>query len=157
MRYVVTITDRPARLGRYKLPLIVSGFSAILCFALLLIAWHGNTPSWQALFVFFGGFATGIAQSAVFVDVAATVDTSEVAIASSGLYLSGNIGMLAGVSAAGAVFTNSLKYKLAEVLTDWPGGEEVTPCSRQGYLKVRVDNIPRLQERPLRTSIMFVR
>ncbi|KAF2099452.1 MFS general substrate transporter [Rhizodiscina lignyota] len=113
------------RTGRYKLPIIISGFSAILCFTLLLITWHGNTPVWQAFFVFFGGFATGIANSAVFVDLAATVDESEIAIASSGLYLSTNIGAVGGVSVASAIFGNSLKTRLADLLSNWPDGQKV--------------------------------
>lgn len=119
--------------GRYKLPLIGSGLSAMLCFSLLLATWHGDTPVWQAVFVIFGGFASGVANSATFVDVAATVDASEMAIASSGLYLGANIGMLVGVSAAGAIFTNTLKHKLGEVLAGFPNGEEVNQSRSDNF------------------------
>src|ERR1700753_2250582 len=98
----------------------------MLCFTLLFTTWRGHTPVWQALFVFFGGFATGIAGSAVFVDLAASVEESEMAIASSGLYLSSNIGAVAGVTAASAVFSNSLKSKLEELLANLPHGHEVS-------------------------------
>jgi predicted MFS family arabinose efflux permease len=100
--------------------------SAMLCFTLLLTTWHGHTPVWQALFVFFGGFGTGIAGSAVFVDLAASVNDSEMAIASSGLYLSSNIGVVAGVTSASAVFSGSLKLKLDESLENWPHGHKVS-------------------------------
>jgi predicted MFS family arabinose efflux permease len=97
----------------------------MLCFTLLLIFWGVNTSVWQALFVFLGGFATGIANSAVFVDLAATVDESEMAIASSGLYLSSNIGAVAGVTIASSIFVNSLKTKLNDVFSTWPDGRRV--------------------------------
>jgi hypothetical protein len=104
----------------------------MFCFTLLLTTWHGHTPVWQALFVFFGGFATGIAGSAVFVDLAASVEESEMAIASSGLYLSSNIGSVAGITAVSAVFSNSLKAKLDEVLANWPQGHKVRVNSSGG-------------------------
>jgi predicted MFS family arabinose efflux permease len=97
----------------------------MLCFTLLLITWNGKTPVWQTLFVFLGGFGTGSMNSALFVDLAASVDESEIAIASSALYLSLNIGSVFGVTAASAVFGTSLKTKLAELLSSWPNGQEV--------------------------------
>ena len=113
---MISTADTPVSTGRYKRPILLSGFSAVTCFTLLLITWHGNTPVWQSLFVFLGGFATGIANSAVFVDLAASVHESEMAIASSGLYLSSNIGAVAGATGASAIFSNSLLSKLADVL-----------------------------------------
>lgn len=104
----------------------------MFCFTLLLTTWHGHTPVWQALFVFFGGFATGIAGSAVFVGLAASVEESEMAIASSGLYLSSNVGSVAGVTASSAIFSNSLKSKLDELLASWPQGHKVKSNSAGG-------------------------
>jgi hypothetical protein len=104
---------------------VIGGLSTILCFTLLIATWHGNTPAWQSLFVYFGGFATGVAQAASFVDLAATVGESDMAIASSGLYLSANVGSLFGISSATAIFGKSLRVKLEDVLADWPNGKEV--------------------------------
>jgi hypothetical protein len=91
----------------------------------LLSTWRGHTPIWQAFFVFFGGFATGITQSAVFIDLAAGVEDSEIAIASSGLYLCGSIGMLSGITSASAIFGAALRKGLANVLQDIPQADEV--------------------------------
>jgi predicted MFS family arabinose efflux permease len=113
------------RTGRYKPQILLSSVSGIFCFTLLLSFWHGNTPTWQALFIFFGGFATGITLTIAFIDLAATVDDTEMSIASSGLYLSANIGSVAGVSISTAVFGTSLKYQLENLLADWPDGPEV--------------------------------
>ncbi|CAK7215081.1 hypothetical protein SEUCBS140593_002410 [Sporothrix eucalyptigena] len=104
--------------GRYKLPTMISSLSAGLCFTLLLIFWHGSpeTPLWQCLFVFFGGFGTAAAHSAVFVAMAAGVADDDMAIAGSGLYLSGNIGAVTGMSAASALFQASLRSGLTQRL-----------------------------------------
>ncbi|CAK7233854.1 hypothetical protein SBRCBS47491_008752 [Sporothrix bragantina] len=104
------------RCGRYKLPTILSSLSAGLCFTMLLIFWHGSpeTPLWQCLFVFLGGFGTAAAHSAVFVGLAAGVAEDEMAVAGSGLYLSGNIGAVAGMSAASALFQAMLRSGLTQ-------------------------------------------
>ena len=63
--------------------------------------------------------------SAVFVELAASVDDSEIAIASSALYLSFNIGSVVGVTAASTIFGSSLKSRLEDLLSSWPDGQDV--------------------------------
>lgn len=99
-----------------------------MCFMLLISFWHGDTPPWQCLFVFFGGLATGIAHSAIFVAVTAGVGEEKMAIAGSGLYLSGNIGAVAGVAAGSALFQTSLRRYLFASLDGMAGGKEVCLC-----------------------------
>jgi len=48
-----------------------------------------------------------------------------VAIASSGLYLSSNIGQVAGLSVAAAILGSSAKKQLSIALEGWEGREEV--------------------------------
>lgn len=97
----------------------------MFCFTLLLLTWRGNTPVWQAFFVFFAGFGTGITQSAIFVDLNATVEEKDMAIASAGLYLSANLGGVSGVTAGATLFYAALRARLAQALADWPEGDEV--------------------------------
>lgn len=92
---------------------------------LLMIFWHGDAPPWQCLFVFFGGLATGVAHSAIFVAVTAGVGEGKMAIAGSGLYLSGNIGAVVGIAAGSALFQTSLKGYLLGNLDGLPNGKEV--------------------------------
>jgi hypothetical protein len=77
--------------------------------------------------VFPGGFGTAIAQSTVFVALAVTVSEKDMAIASSGLFLSGGIGGAAGLSAASAVFQAVLRSALERLLGggNMPNGDEV--------------------------------
>lgn len=57
--------------------------------------------------------------------MAATVDDTEIAVASSGLYLSGTVGAVTGVSSAGAVLSNVLQSQLPKVLSGQPDAKEV--------------------------------
>lgn len=95
------------RYGRTKWLLIASAASAALCFTLLICLWHGETPGWQSVFIFPGGFATAISHSVLFVAVASSVQEKDVAIAGSGLYLSGSVGGVAGISGVSATFQAS--------------------------------------------------
>ncbi|KAL1888400.1 hypothetical protein Sste5346_009608 [Sporothrix stenoceras] len=115
------------RYGRYKLPTILASLSSGLCFALLLVFWRGapETPLWQCLFVFLGGLGTAAAHSAVFVALAAGVAEEDMAVAGSGLYLSGNIGAVAGLSAASALFQASLRSGLTQRLVDVPNSADI--------------------------------
>ncbi|KAI4226279.1 MAG: hypothetical protein L6R40_008294 [Gallowayella cf. fulva] len=71
----------------YKTLTIIGTLSSILCYALLTFLWRGNTNIWESLFIAPGGFGMGIALSTTFVYIAAAVEPSQMAIASTGLYL----------------------------------------------------------------------
>lgn len=116
--------------GRTKWILIGSAISAGICFTLLLLFWRGNTPIWQSLFVFPGGFATAVAHSVAFVAVAVRVEDDEMAIAASGLYLAGSVGAVAGLSAASAFFQTCLRSSLKASLSGYPDGAEVSQPAR---------------------------
>jgi hypothetical protein len=111
--------------GRYKPPTILSSLSAILCFSLLLTFWRGHTSTTASLVIFFGGCASGMANSAVFVGLTAGVEKEQMAIATTGLYLSSNISVVAGVSAASAIFQSALRANLHRILERVVDGDEV--------------------------------
>lgn len=102
--------------GRTKLLLITAAKSSMLCFSLLLHFWNGNAPVWQSLLIFPGGFATGVIYTVSFVIVAAGVDETEMAIAGSGLYLSGSVGAVAGLSGTSVLFQTTLRSNLYRAL-----------------------------------------
>ncbi|KAF2245268.1 MFS general substrate transporter [Trematosphaeria pertusa] len=92
------------RTGWYKLPTIVACISAGLAFTLMLTMWWGHTGILGDLVIFPGGFATGVAHSAVFIGLTSGVAEHEVAIAGSGMYLSVSVGAVSGISGASAIF-----------------------------------------------------
>lgn len=71
------------------------------------------------------GFATGIAHSATFIGLSHGVETEDIAIAGSGLYLSSNVGMVAGVSLGNAVYQLSLSRGLQSALQEVPHKDTV--------------------------------
>ena len=87
-----------------------------MSFILLLLFWRGHTTVWGSLLIFPAGFATGMAHSAVFVGLTSAVAKDDVAIAGSGLYLSGNVGGVTGVSGAAAAFQIVLQMGLNHAL-----------------------------------------
>ncbi|RTE77128.1 hypothetical protein BHE90_008383 [Fusarium euwallaceae] len=115
------------RYGRYKFPTVFAALSSAFCFTLLLIFWRGHTSALQSFLVFPGGFATGTAHSTTFVALAAGVGEQDLAVASSGLYLSGSVGAVAGLCSASAAFQSALRSALNEAVIggDVDNGPEI--------------------------------
>ncbi|OJD11895.1 hypothetical protein AJ78_07425 [Emergomyces pasteurianus Ep9510] len=111
--------------AKYKLPIITSSVASIVGFASLLLLWRGSDNLWQTLLVFPSGLATGIAHSAAFVALTASVEDSEIAIACSGLYLSANVGAVIGLSASNALYQGKLQSGMYEALKDIEGGKKI--------------------------------
>lgn len=92
---------------------------------LLMLRWHGHTSFLESLYIIPGGFGNGIALSATFVGLTAALDPSQIAVASSGLYLSSNIGNVAGLSVGSAVLQTTLQKQLRIALEGHHKREEV--------------------------------
>ena len=121
------------RTGLYKAPIILAPILAALCMVLCYTIWSEHSSGWVSLAIFPGGFATGMISSASFVALAAGVDEKEMAIAASGMYLFFNIGSIAAVSSADAVFGTSLKHFLQQALQDREDGSEVSLQNASAY------------------------
>jgi len=100
------------RTGRYKLISAIGAISSSTAYLLMMVRWHGHTSFLESLYIILGGFGNGIALSASFINLTAGVEPSQVAIASSGLYLSSNIGMVGGLSVSTAVLLSTLTKQL---------------------------------------------
>lgn len=116
------------RTGRCKPAIVLAPISSILVFVLCLATWKGDNaiPIIRSLVTFPGGFATGVAHSALFVALTAGVAEEDIAIAGSGLYLSGNIGAVLGSSAPSAVYQTTLRSGLADALAGRSDMQEVS-------------------------------
>lgn len=100
------------------------------------IYWHGHTNLWESFYIAPGAFGTGVIGSSLFVYLAAGVDESQMAIASTGLYLGQNIGALLGVSLASNVLFNVLKSELEKRLDGFPN-KDMVRCSFSAQLGVK--------------------
>jgi hypothetical protein len=91
----------------------------------MILRWHGHTSFLESLYIIPGGFGNGIALSTTFIALTAGVEQGQMAIASSGLYLSSNIGMVSGLSIAVAILQSTLRKELRIGLEGEDGREEV--------------------------------
>lgn len=70
----------------------------------------------ESLYIIPGGLGLGIASAATFIALTAKIATEDVAVATTGLYLAGNIGQVLGVSIGSSVQKWMLKRLLVERL-----------------------------------------
>ena len=125
------------RTGRYK-PVLVFGNLASACsYLLLFLTWHGNTSALEALYIGPGGFGTGIAQTAVFTSIQASIDKKRRAPALAGMYLTLQLGLIIGLAAVGATVMETVRWKLDILLS----GLDFGPSSRA---EVSIFTVPQL-------------
>ncbi|MCJ1236560.1 hypothetical protein MMC14_004541 [Varicellaria rhodocarpa] len=96
----------------YKALTIAGTMTSSAAYLLLIFFWHGGTSIWESLYIGPGGLGTGIVLATTFISLTAGVDESEMAIASTGLFLSANVGSLIGTSLASNVLRMSLRKGL---------------------------------------------
>ncbi|KAI0841921.1 MFS general substrate transporter [Hypoxylon sp. FL0890] len=106
------------RTGYFKAPLVFAGIVSFVCYGLLILRWKGETNWIESLYIFPGGFGTGISFNAVFVALQATINPMDRAVAASGLYLSIPIGSILGMAACNAVIQGVMPAYLATRLRD---------------------------------------
>lgn len=127
----------------------------MVCFASLIGSWDGHSNFWSSLLIFSGGFGTGIAHSAVFVALANGVAVEDTAIASSGFYLSGNIGLVSGISAGSAIYQVTLRRGLCRVLEGRDDAKQVSNHTLQLKFQFEANTESQIIEKTLQ-DIDFV-
>jgi hypothetical protein len=85
-------------------------------YTLLIIHRTGHTTFLKSLEIIPGGFGTGIALASTFISLTSKISSADMAVATLGLYLSTNIGMVLGVSVGSSVQKGVLKGLLIERL-----------------------------------------
>ncbi|KAG4283222.1 hypothetical protein FPRO06_09895 [Fusarium proliferatum] len=106
------------RTGRYKALIIFSAVSSITSYTLMLLRWHGQTNWLESLYVFPGGLGMGIAQSAAFIALQASIDPKDKAAASSGIFLSVTLGSVVGMAGTSAAIQGLLRHDIQQNLSD---------------------------------------
>lgn len=129
------------RKRRYKLPIILASKNSIIAFVSLIFSWRGHSTPAESLLIFSGGFGTGMAHSAIFVYLNNSVANEDMAIASSGFYLSTNIGGMVGVSLASAASQIILQRGLLNALKEYPNKKEVSALSLSLKLAYRLTRL----------------
>ncbi|KAI1105473.1 MFS general substrate transporter [Jackrogersella minutella] len=104
------------RTGYFKAPLVFAGAFSFICYGLMILRWKGETNWAESLYIFPGGFGTGISQNAVFIALQAAINPMDKAVATSGLYLSSPIGSILGMAACNALMQTMMPVDLASRL-----------------------------------------
>ncbi|KAH6615459.1 major facilitator superfamily domain-containing protein [Chaetomium sp. MPI-SDFR-AT-0129] len=101
------------RSGRYKPLILLATTLSSLSYLLLMLRWHGHTNLFESLYIFPGGFGTGVAQSAVFVSLQAVIaHPSHLAPAISFMYLTTTVALTIGLPLSDTVMRGVLKRGL---------------------------------------------
>jgi hypothetical protein len=79
----------------------------------------------QILIRYHSGFGNGLVQSAGFIALTSGVTNADMAVASSGYYLSSNIGTVFGMAATNAIFQANLRQDLERQLEGYESRREV--------------------------------
>lgn len=101
---------------RYKKLTAFGNFIGIVGFSLILARWRGDIGWPDSLYVTLPGMGMGILQSTTFIHLAASLDHSEIAIASASWFLAQNIGVLVGASFSTATINYVLGMALDRAL-----------------------------------------
>ncbi|KAJ4243047.1 hypothetical protein NW757_011578 [Fusarium falciforme] len=105
------------RTGRYKALLVFAAISSITGYTLMLLRWHGHTSWAESLYVFPGGLGTGIAFSAGFISLQASIDPKDKAAAAAGLFMTTTLGTIIGMAGTSAIIQGYLRYSVQLDLT----------------------------------------
>ncbi|RDL37138.1 uncharacterized protein BP5553_04571 [Venustampulla echinocandica] len=128
--------------GLYRLVIWVSLTLSNASFFAIFLRWRGSTGWLECLYGFPVGLGFGVSLSAAFIALTARLDPSEVAVSTSGFYLSLNLGSLIGVSFASLLVQASVQRTLLENLKDLPNRRQIVRDVMSNF-----DNISRLSGR----------
>ncbi|KAJ4405933.1 hypothetical protein N0V85_004600 [Neurospora sp. IMI 360204] len=126
------------RTGLYKWVIVVAVVLSDVSFTAIWLRWRGGgggegcgTNWWETGYGFPVGVGFGVSLSAAFIGLTAALDSkptekgSQVAVATSGFYLSLNLGSLFGVSGASLIISSVVEKTLRKDLDGVPGGRDI--------------------------------
>ncbi|KAF3108679.1 hypothetical protein TWF102_010799 [Orbilia oligospora] len=123
------------RTGRYKRYLVIAMSISTIALLLVTIRWRGNTNIFETAYIAPAGFGIGMINTAAFIALSASIEHKDQAMATSGFYLSDNLGFVAISSLGNAVLQTALAKRL-DVRLD--GVTNKKEASSSGYLELCV-------------------
>lgn len=113
------------RSRKYRLIIWVSIAFSNFSFLAIFLRWRGHTGWLETMYGFPVGLGFGVSLSAAYIALTARLDSSKVAVSTSGFYLSLNLGSLVGVSVASLLIQSSVRQQLRETLRDFPNRDQL--------------------------------
>lgn len=139
------------RTGCYKSVIYVATILGIICYALVLIRWHGSSSLLDSSYLILGGLGMGSTQSTTFVHLVAALDAKDLAVAGTTWFLCQSAGMLIAANVFNMVHNLALTSMLGSAL------EGVADKSKVIYLSFPIVSIWYLLTMHLRLSMVFPR
>lgn len=142
--------------GRYKKLILLALLCAVTGYSLMVIRWDGSMDSWESLYVIPGGFGTGMSMAGSFIALTANLEQADMAVATSGLYLAGNLGLVVGVSMSNGVQKAGLRRLLAERLTG-PGSSKASLDLDLHFVKILLANVLKQIIKRILSDVSYVK
>ena len=120
---------------------IISILLSNLSFLAVFVRWRGATGWGETLYGFPIGLGFGVSLSAAYIGLTARLEPFQIAVGTSGFYLSLNLGSLFGVSAASMLITTFVERTLRRVLADLPDMEGIIHDVTSNF--DRINELPR--------------
>ncbi|RFU32551.1 hypothetical protein B7463_g3771, partial [Scytalidium lignicola] len=102
--------------GRYKWLATLATTASSLSYLTLILRWKGKISVFEALEIIPSGFGTGMVQATAFIALTSSLEHKEIAMATSGMYLTTSIGMVTGIAVSSAVQQGGLRSLLLKAL-----------------------------------------
>ncbi|KAF3016166.1 hypothetical protein E8E14_009600 [Neopestalotiopsis sp. 37M] len=103
--------------GRYKALIMFATAAGMLCYLLLILRWQGHTNWAESMYIIPGGLGTGMAQTAVFVALQASISPRDRSSATSALFLIGPMATTMVMAVGSALIVAGLRRGLLVRLT----------------------------------------
>lgn len=110
----------------YRLITIMALVLSNASFLVVFLRWRGDTGWWESLYGFPIGLGFGVSLSAAFIGLTAGLESTNIAAATSGFYLSLNLGSSFGVSLASLLISASVKQGLLKKLKNYKDKTEAS-------------------------------
>jgi MFS family permease len=102
--------------GRYKKLILLASLVACAAYITIILRWRGNIYGWEALEISPGGFGSGVTTTSTFIALTSDMSHENMAVVTSGFYLSSNLGTVLGVSISSSIQRGVLKILLQKRL-----------------------------------------
>jgi MFS family permease len=133
--------DDTGSTGLYRRVTLVALVLSNASFLVIFLRWRGGTGWWGTLYGFPIGLGFGVSLSAAFIGLAAGLESSKTATATSGFYLSLNLGSLFGVSLASLLISASVQRGLLKKLENFKHKTEASSflsCPGLGMINIQM-------------------
>jgi MFS family permease len=113
--------------GGYKKLTLLASLIACTAYITIILRWHGSIHDWEALEILPGGFGSGVTTTSTFIALTSDMSHENMAVVTSGFYLSSSLGTVMGISIGSSIQRGVLKILLQKRLP-FSAGDNLKAC-----------------------------